>query len=32
MINGDVAKRIGILVGYVISSMLVIVLVGIVGD
>jgi hypothetical protein len=31
MINGDVAKGIGILVGYFISWVLVIILVGIVG-
>jgi hypothetical protein len=31
MINGDVAKGIGIFIGYVLSFVLVIVLVGIVG-
>jgi TM2 domain-containing membrane protein YozV len=31
MINGDVAKGIGILIGYLISCVLVIVLIGIVG-
>jgi TM2 domain-containing membrane protein YozV len=31
MINGDVGKGIGILVGYVISFFLIIVLIGIVG-